>query len=62
MCIFANRKININSIKCSPWNTTAEVEIEERVLNVKGRYIKIVGRANSVNQWMNLQEVAFTGK
>ncbi|MBE5817325.1 MAG: hypothetical protein E7315_06425 [Clostridiales bacterium] len=33
-------RININSIKCSPWSTTAEVEIEERVLNVKGRYIK----------------------
>lgn len=37
-------------------------EFEEIPLNVKTRFIKIVGKANSENQWTNLQDVAFTGK
>ncbi|MBE7021510.1 MAG: hypothetical protein E7411_08780 [Ruminococcaceae bacterium] len=33
-------------------------EFEEISINKKARYLKIVGKGNSVNKWMNIQEVA----
>ncbi len=33
-------------------------DFEEILLNTKGRYLRIVGKGNSVNKWMNIQEIA----
>ena len=37
-------------------------ELEKYEIGAKGRYLKIVGKGNSVNNWMNIQEIAITGK
>ena len=37
-------------------------DLEEILLNTKGRYLKIVGKGNSVNKWMNIQEVAIVSE
>lgn len=37
-------------------------DLEEYKVNKRGRYLKIVSKGNSVNNWMNIQEIAITGK
>lgn len=36
-------------------------DMEEIKLDAKGKFVKIVGKGNSVNNWMNLKEIAVTG-
>ena len=38
------------------------LEFEQFPINAKGRFVKIVGKGNSVNHWMNIKEIALTSK
>lgn len=58
----SNDGVNFTPVKTAHKSTGTTTQFEEIELNVKARYIKIVGKGNSVNNWLNLQEVAFTGK
>ena len=58
----SNDGVNYTPVKIAHKSTGTTTQFEEIELNVKARYIKIVGKGNSVNDWLNLQEVAFTGK
>ncbi len=54
--------VNYTPVKMDFKSAGQTDEFEEIPLNVKARFIKLVGRANSENQWTNLKEIAFTGK
>lgn len=47
-------------VKIGHKSTGTTAQFEEIPLNIEARYIKLVGKGNSVNHWLNLQEVAFT--
>lgn len=53
---------NFTLVKEDLKSSGTTTELEEYKVNAKGRYIKIVGKGNSVNNWMNIQEIAITGK
>lgn len=53
--------VNFTPVKMGHKSTGTTAQFEEIPLNIKARHIKIVGKGNSVNNWLNLQEVAFTG-
>ncbi len=55
---------NVNYTLVSENNKSSgtSTELEAFPVNAKGRYIKIVSKGNSINNWMNIQEIAITGK
>ncbi len=59
---YSNDGVNFTPIITGHKSTGTTTQFEEIPLNVKARYIKIVGKGNTVNNWLNLQEVAFTEK
>ena len=58
----SNDGTNYTLVKQGHKSLGTTTEFEEIPLNVSARYIKIVGKGNTVNNWLNLQEVAFTAK
>ncbi len=54
--------INYTLVKADVKSSGTSTELEEFPVNAKGRYLKIVSKGNSVNNWMNIQEIAITGK
>ncbi len=53
---------NFTLAKQGHQSTGTTTELEEVPFNATGRYIKIVNKKNSVNDWLSLQEVAIIGK
>ena len=58
----SNDNVNYTLVKEDLKSSGTSTDLEEFKVNAKGRYIKIVSKGNSVNQWMNIQEIAITGK
>ncbi len=53
---------NFTLVKKGHQSTGMTTELEEVPFNATGRFIKIVNKKNSVNDWLNLQELAIIGK
>ena len=54
--------VNYTLVKEDVKSSGTTTELEKFEVGAKGRYLKIVGKGNSVNNWMNIQEIAITGK
>lgn len=53
--------INYRLVAENVRSSGSTTELEEFPVNTRGRYIKIVSKGNSLNSWMNIQEIAITG-
>jgi len=54
--------VNYTLVKENLKSSGTTTELEEYKIGSRGRYIKFVSKGNSVNNWMNIQEIAVTGK
>ena len=55
-------KENYTLVSQATKSSGTTLDFESYPINAKGRYVKIVGKGNSVNYWMNIKEFALTGK
>ncbi len=53
---------NYTLVKAGYKSSGETTDFEKFEIGKKARYVKIVGKGNTVNNWMNLQEVAITKK
>ena len=60
--LVSDDNVTYTPVKTGHKTSGTTTELEEIPLNCRGRYVKLVGKGNSVNQWLNIAEVAFTGK
>lgn len=54
--------VNFTLVKEGVKSSGTTTELEQFKVGAKGRYLKIVGKGNSVNNWMNIMDIAITGK